>query len=76
MKQIKYKSRQGDILLASIGLVSIVLSIFNYNISLLTLEDICENTMRWNIRILLILVVGVLFFLKIQITNRVHELCF
>ncbi|MGH1383108.1 hypothetical protein [Kordia sp.] len=42
--------------------MSIILSIFNYNIRLLAWVDIWGNAMGWLIRILLILGGGILYF--------------
>ena len=63
MKNIKSKLGQGGLLLAAMGIMSIALSIFNYNIRLLAWIDIWGNTTGWIIRILLILGGGALFFL-------------
>ena len=63
MENIKSKLGQGGILLAVMGLLSIVLSIFNYNIKLLAWVDIWGNTMGWVIRVLLIIGGGALYFL-------------
>ncbi len=62
MENIKSKLGQGGILLAAMGVMSIVLSIFNYNIRLLAWVDLWGNTMGWVIRILLILGGGALYF--------------
>ncbi|KAB7531178.1 hypothetical protein F8C76_06695 [Flagellimonas olearia] len=63
MENIKVKLGQGGLVLAAMGIISMVLSIFNYNIRLLSWIDIWGSTAGWVIRILLILVGGVLFFL-------------
>lgn len=63
MKNIKSKLGQGGLLLAAMSIMSIALSIFNYNIRLLAWIDIWGNTTGWIIRILLILGGGALFFL-------------
>jgi len=63
MENIKSKLGQGGILLAAMGIMSIVLSLFNYNIRLLAWVDLWGNTMGWVIRILLILGGGTLYFL-------------
>ncbi len=63
MNDIKSKLGKGGLLLGAMGIMSIILSIFNYNIRLLTWIDIWGNTMGWIIRILLILGGGALFFL-------------
>ena len=62
MENIKSKLGKGGILLAAMGIMSIVLSIFNYNIRLLAWVDLWGNTMGWIIRILLILGGGALYF--------------
>jgi len=51
------------LLLAAIGIMSIVLSIFNYNLRLLAWIDIWGSTAGWIIRILLIVGGGALFIL-------------
>lgn len=61
MEHIKTKLGKGGLLLAALGIMSIVLSIFNYNIRLLAWIDIWGNTMGWIVRILLILGGGALF---------------
>ncbi len=63
MDNIKSKLGKGGLLLAAMGIMSIVLSIFNYNIRLLAWIDVWGNTMGWVIRFLLILAGGALFFL-------------
>lgn len=63
MEYIKSKLEQGGLLLAAMGIMSIVLSIFNYNIRLLSWVDIWGNSMGWIIRILLIVGGGILFIL-------------
>lgn len=63
MEYIKSKLGQGGLLLAAMGIMSIVLSIFNYNIRLLSWVDIWGNSMGWIIRILLIVGGGILFIL-------------
>tara|TARA_R110000751_G_scaffold214264_2_gene317750 strand:- start:425 stop:637 length:213 start_codon:yes stop_codon:yes gene_type:complete len=63
MDIIKSKLGKGGLLLAALGIMSIVLSFFNYNIRLLSWIDIWGNTMGWIIRILLIAGGGALFFL-------------
>ena len=62
MEDIKSKLGNGGLLLAAMGIMSMVLSIFNYNIRLLAWIDIWGSTMGWIIRILLILAGGALFF--------------
>ena len=63
MENIQSKLGQGGLLLAALGIMSIVLSIFNYNIRLLAWVDAWGNTMGWVIRILLIVGGGALFLL-------------
>lgn len=62
MEQIKLRLGKGGLVIAAMGIMSIVLSIFNYNIRLLAWIDIWGTTMSWIIRILLILGGGALFF--------------
>ncbi|WP_435263073.1 hypothetical protein [Tenacibaculum sp. nBUS_03] len=62
METIKSKLGKGGLILAAMGIMSIVLSIFNYNIRLLAWVDVWGNTMGWVIRFLLILVGGLLYF--------------
>ncbi|MFD2914175.1 hypothetical protein [Psychroserpens luteus] len=47
MDTIKSKLGKGGLLLAALGIMSIVLSFFNYNIRLLSWIDIWGNTMGW-----------------------------
>ncbi len=61
MENIKLKLGKGGLILAAMGIMSIVLSLFNYNIRLLAWVDAWGNTMGWVIRILLILGGGALF---------------
>ena len=63
MDDIKSKLGKGGLILAAMGIMSIVLSIFNYNIRLLSWVDMWGNAMGWIIRILLIVGGGALFFL-------------
>jgi hypothetical protein len=63
MDTIKSKLGKGGLLIAALGIMSIILSIFNYNIRLLAWIDLWGNTMGWVIRILLIVGGGALFFL-------------
>ena len=62
MEDIKSKIGKGGLILAAMGILSTVLSIFNYNLRLLAWVDIWGNTMGWIIRVLLILGGGALFF--------------
>lgn len=63
MENIKSKLGKGGLVLAALGIMSIVLSIFNYNIRLLAWVDAWGNTMGWVIRVLLILGGGALFMM-------------
>ncbi|SHH60254.1 hypothetical protein DFQ05_0826 [Winogradskyella wandonensis] len=63
MEQITSKLGKGGLLLAAMGIISILLSIFNYNLRLLAWIDMWGNTTGWIIRILLIVGGGALFFL-------------
>ena len=63
MENIKAKLGQGGLLVAAMGIMSIVLSIFNYNIRLLAWIDAWGNTTGWIIRFLLIIVGGALFMM-------------
>ena len=63
MENIKFKLGKAGLLIAAMGIMSMLLSIFNYNIRLLAWIDIWGNTMGWIISILLILIGGALFFL-------------
>jgi hypothetical protein len=63
MENIKPKLGQAGLVLAAMGAISMLLSIFNYNIRLLAWVDMWGSTMGWGIRILLILGGGALFFL-------------
>ena len=60
---MKEKLGKGGLLLGAMGIMSIILSIFNYNIRLLAWVDLWGNTMGWVIRIGLIVVGGALFFM-------------
>lgn len=63
MNDIKSKLGKGGLLLGAMGIMSIILSFFNYNIRLLAWIDIWGTTMGWIIRVLLIVGGGALFFL-------------
>lgn len=63
MENIKSKLGQGGLILAAMGIISALLSIFNYNIRLLAWIDIWGGTMGWILRIVLVLGGGALFFL-------------
>lgn len=62
MENFKVKLGKGGLLIAAMGIISIALSIFNYNIRLLAWVDLWGDTMGWVIRILLILIGGALYF--------------
>ena len=62
MESMKSKLGKGGLLLGALGIMSIVLSIFNYNIRLLAWIDIWGDNMGWVIRILLIMGGGALYF--------------
>ena len=62
MDEIKSKIGSGGLLIAAMGIMSIVLAIFNYNIRLLAWVDAWGNSTGWIIRILLIGIGGALFF--------------
>ncbi len=62
MEEIKSKLGKGGLVLVAMGILSAVLSIFNYNLRLLAWIDIWGNAIGWIIRILLILGGGALFF--------------
>lgn len=63
MEDIKLKLGKGGLVVAAMGIISILLSIFNYNIRLLAWIDLWGTATGWIIRILLILGGGALFFL-------------
>lgn len=63
MDNIKSKLGQGGLVLAAMGIISALLSIFNYNIRLLAWIDIWGSTMGWVLRIVLVVAGGALFFL-------------
>ena len=63
MNDIKSKIGKGGLILGAMGIMSILLSFFNYNIRLLAWIDIWGTTMGWIIRVLLIVGGGALFFL-------------
>ncbi|MDG5492036.1 hypothetical protein [Psychroserpens sp. SPM9] len=62
MEHITSKLGKGGLLLAAMGIISILLSVFNYNIRLLAWVDAWGNTTGWIIRILLIVIGAALFF--------------
>lgn len=63
MENIKSKLGQGGLVLGAMGIISALLSIFNYNIRLLAWIDIWGSVMGWILRIILVLGGGTLFFL-------------
>jgi hypothetical protein len=63
MENMKSKLGQGGLVLAAMGIISALLSIFNYNIRLLAWIDLWGSTMGWVLRIVLVLAGGALFFL-------------
>jgi hypothetical protein len=63
MEDIKSKLGQGGLFLAAMGIMSMLLAIFNYNIRLLSWVDIWGTGMGWVIRFLLIGIGGALFYL-------------
>ncbi|MCF6279665.1 MAG: hypothetical protein L3J14_04895 [Flavobacteriaceae bacterium] len=63
MENIKSKLGQGGLLIAAMGIMSIVLSLFNYEIRLLAWINLWGSAIGWVIRLLLILGGGALFFL-------------
>lgn len=60
---MKEKVGKAGLLVAALGIISAVLSIFNYNVRLLAWIDIWGNTMGWVIRAILVVVGAVLFFM-------------
>lgn len=63
MENIKSKLGQGGFVLAAMGIISALLSFFNYNIRLLSWIDVWGSTMGWILRIVFVIVGGALFFL-------------
>ena len=63
MEDIKFKLGRGGLVLAAMGIISIVLALFNYNIRLLSWIDMWGSTMGWVLRVVFILGGGALFFL-------------
>lgn len=62
MDDIKSKLGKAGLALGAMGILTILLSIFNYNIRLLAWVDLWGNTMGWVIRILLIVGGGALYW--------------
>lgn len=73
MEDIKAKLGKGGLLLAAMGIMSMVLSIFNYNIRLLSWIDIWGSGMGWIIRILLIAIGGALFYMYGRDAEEVED---
>ncbi|MBN3581927.1 hypothetical protein JYB64_05970 [Algoriphagus aestuarii] len=73
MEDIKSKLGQGGLLLAALGIISILLSVFNYNIRLLSWIDIWGSGMGWIIRILLIGIGVALFYIYGRESEEVEE---
>ena len=63
MGTIKSKIAKGGLALAVLGIISILLSFFNYNVKLLAWIDLWGSTMGWVIRILLGVGGAALFYL-------------
>lgn len=61
MENIKSNVGKAGILLAALGVISIILSVFNYNIRLLAWVDLWGSLTGWVIRILLIIGGGALY---------------
>lgn len=62
MKDLTAKLGKGGLILAALGIMSIVLSIFNYNIRLLAWIDLWGETMGWVIRITLIIIGALVYY--------------
>lgn len=62
MEKITEYLGKAGIALALMGVASIILSVFNYNLRLLAWVDLWGDTMGWVIRIGLIVIGGTLFF--------------
>lgn len=63
MNNIKSYLGKGGLFLAAMGVMSIILSLFNYNVRLLAWVDLWGPTMGWIIRIALIVGGAALFFI-------------
>lgn len=63
MDFIKEKIGKLGLIMAVMGIMSIILSIFNYNLRLLAWIDIWGTGMGWIIRILLIIGGAAIFFM-------------
>jgi hypothetical protein len=62
MKDIKAKIGMGGLVIAALGVLSIILYFFNFKIKLLAWVDLWGDTMGWVIRIALIIVGAALFY--------------
>lgn len=60
---MKDKIGKFGLLIAAMGIISCVLAIFNYNIRLLAWIEMWGDTAGWIIRIVLIVVGAILFFI-------------
>lgn len=63
MESIKGKIGQFGLLIGAMGIISMVLSIFDYNVRLLAWVDLWGTTAGWIIRVLLVVVGAALFFM-------------
>ncbi|QIE58415.1 hypothetical protein G5B37_02195 [Rasiella rasia] len=61
MEHIKSKLGKAGLVVAALGIMSIVLSIFNYNVRILAWIDSWGSTVGWALRILFVLLGGALF---------------
>jgi len=61
MEDLKSKFGKAGLLIAAMGIMSIILSVFNYEIRLLAWINIWGTAVGWIIRILLIVGGGALF---------------
>lgn len=62
MDNLKSKLGQGGLILAAMGAISMLLSLFNYNLRLLAWIDIWGITMGWILRIVFIIAGSALFY--------------
>lgn len=63
MDDIKSKLGKVGLFIGVMGMLSVMLCIFNYNIRLLSWVDAWGNTSGWIIRIVLIVIGAALFFI-------------
>ncbi len=63
MENLKLKLGKGGLAIAALGIMSMILAIFDYNIRLLAWVDLWGEGTGWAIRVLLVVVGGALFFL-------------